>query len=152
MAEVNFSNTDNRNETRPQLSSYVKGAVGALNEHEYQKMSRMLEEEYSKQPETILDKSVGEVLNNTVNFFGNSYDIYYEKLLDARVSRKLFNVDETSYLNDLQTHLIALSLFIRDSDNIIYLGILLIILSFILCFINIIRGNEFRKPTESITK
>ena len=40
MAEVNFSNTDNRNETRPQLSSYVKGAIGALNEHEYQKMSK----------------------------------------------------------------------------------------------------------------
>ena len=31
--------------------------------------------------------------------------------------------------------------FIRDGDNVIYIGILMIILSFLLCFFNITRNN-----------
>ena len=60
-----------------------------------------------------------------------------------------FNNNE--YLNGLQIHLIAISLFIRDDENVIYLGIIMVIISFLLCFINITRANEFRLP-ESVAK
>ena len=132
------------NSSRPQQgrSGVVRASIAALNEVEYQKMNHILEDEYKKKQSTILDKSLGEIMNGTVNFFGNSYYSYSDKLLEAKFSRKLYD-SEDPYLDQFQTHLIAMSLFIRDDDNIIYLGIIMIILSFLICFINITRGHEY---------
>ena len=85
------------------------------------------------------------MLNNTVNFFGRSFELYEEKVLDAKVTRKLYETEDP-YLDNLQIHLMAISLFIRDEDNIIYLGIIMIILSILICFFNISRGNGFSEP------
>ena len=51
--------------------------------------------------------------------------------------------------NSLQTHLVAMSLFIRDNDNILYLGILLVILSVLMTFFNLSRGYG---SSETVTK
>lgn len=129
--------------SRPQegRTGVVRASLDALNEVEYNKMNRILEEEYNKKRATILDRPLGDVLEGTVNFFSNSFNSYADKFLEAKFSKLLFQTDN-EYLNKLQIHLIAISLFIRDDENVIYLGIIMIIISFLLCFINITRANE----------
>ena len=129
--------------SRPQegRTGVVRASLDALNEVEYNKMNRILEEEYNKKRSTILDRPLGDVLEGTVNFFSNSFNSYADKFLEAKFSKLLFQTDN-EYLNKLQIHLIAISLFIRDDENVIYLGIIMIIISFLLCFINITRANE----------
>lgn len=131
------------NQSIPQLgrSNVVRSSLDALNTVEYAKMNRILKEEYDKKQLSILDKPLGEILTNTVNFLGNSYSSYSDKYLEATFSKPLYETDDKTMIN-IQRHLLALALFIRDDDNIIYLGIIMIILSFLICFINITRGNE----------
>ena len=138
--------------SRPQegRSGVVRASLDALNDVEYSKMNRILEQEYDKKKLTILDRPLGDVLEGTVNFVSNSYNSYADKFLEAKFSKLLFQTDN-EYLNGLQIHLIAISLFIRDDENVIYLGIIMVIISFLLCFINITRANEFRLP-ESVAK
>jgi hypothetical protein len=141
-------------QSRPQQgrSRVVRASLDALNDVEYSKMNRILETEYNKKSTTILDRSVGDVLEGTVNFFSNSFNSYADKFLEAKFSKLLFQTDN-EYLNSLQIHLIAISLFIRDDENVIYLGIIMIIISVLLCFINITRVNESGSGlVESVTK
>jgi len=127
--------------SRPQLgrSSHVQSSIDNLNTHELNKMNRILDDEYNKKQQTILDKPLGEVLNNTINFFGYSFNSYSEKLIEAEFTQKLYTT-EYSFMNSFQKYLIALVLFIRDDENIIYLGIIMIILSVLICFFNISRS------------
>ena len=118
--------------------SIAKSSLTALNAHELSKMNRIIDDHYDKKQDTILDKPFGEVINNTVNFFGNSFDTYQTKLIEAQFTRKLYDTEHEN-LNTIQKHLIAISLFIRDEDNVIYLGIIMIILSVLICFFNISR-------------
>ena len=140
--------------SRPQegRSGVVRASLDALNAVEYSKMNRILEAEYNKKRATILDRPLGDVLEGTVNFFSNSFNSYADKFLEAKFSKLFFQTDN-EYLNKLQIHLIAISLFIRDDENVIYLGIIMIIISFLLCFINITRANESGSGlVESATK
>lgn len=140
--------------SRPQegRNGVVRASLDALNDVEYNKMNRILEKEYNKKKLTILDRPLGDVLEGTVNFFSNSFNSYADKFLEAKFSKLLFQTDN-EYLNKLQIHLIAISLFIRDDENVIYLGIIMIIISFLLCFINITRANESGSGlVESATK
>jgi hypothetical protein len=114
-------------------------SLNNLNNHELNQQNRIIDEHYNKTQETILDKPFGVVINNTINFFGNSFDTYYSKLIEAEFTQKLYNTDN-SFLNTIQKHLIALSLFIRDDENIIYLGFIMVILSVLICFFNISRS------------
>ena len=132
--EVDYSMYGGNSRPQEGRSEIIGESINNLNSHEYTKMNRIINEETNKYQPTILDKPLGEVINNTVNFFGNSFDIYYTKLMEAQFSRKLYNT-EHGYLNTLQTHLIAIYLFIRDEDNVIYMGIIMIILSVLICFL-----------------
>ena len=59
--------------------------------------------------------------------------------MEAEFTQKLYKTDDDN-LNKLQTHLIAFSLFVRDDDNILYLGVIFVMLSVLICFFNISRG------------
>ena len=117
----------------------VRASIDALNSHEFNKMNRILDEHYNETATTIFDQPLGEVMNNTIYFFGNSFTSYYSKLMEAEFMYKLQG--ESSYVDRIKIHLLALSLFIRDNDNIIYLGILMVILSVLICFFNISRSH-----------
>jgi len=147
MASIDWKESIIKEASRPQEGrhSIIKSSIDNLNDHEFQKMNRIIDEEYNKKQKNILDKPFGEVINNTVNFFGNSVDIYYSKVLEAEFSQKLYDT-ENSYLDKLQTYLIVLVLFIRDEDNVIYLGIILIILSVLISFFNISRNYGQSEP------
>jgi len=119
--------------------STTSDSLNNLNTHELNQQNRIIDEHYNKTQGTILDKPFGVVINNTINFFSNSFDTYYSKLIEAEFTQKMYNTDN-SFLNTIQKHLIALSLFIRDDENIIYLGFIMIILSVLICFFNISRS------------
>jgi hypothetical protein len=136
MSDIDHASTDS--EKGGMRGSIAKSSLTGLNSHEFSKMNRIIDEHYDKKQETILDKPFGEVINNTVNFFGNSFDTYQTKLIEAQFTRKLYDT-EHEYLNSLQQHLIAITLFIRDEDNVIYLGIIMVLLSVLICFFNISR-------------
>ena len=135
---VSESKSSRPQEGRNEIQSY---SMQSLNTHELNKMDTILDEHYNKKQTTILEKPFGEVINNTVNFFGNSINSYSTKLLEAEFTQKLYDTEYT-YLNALQKHIIAIALFIRDDENIIYLGIIMIILSVLICFFNISRTYE----------
>ena len=149
---LGHSNSD-EGESGPQLgrSEFIKSSLDSLGSHELDKVNRIIDQEHRKKQGTILDKPLGEVINNTVNFFGNSFDIYHTKLIEAEFTRKLYDT-EHPYLNDLQKHLIATVLFIRDEDNVIYLGIIMIILSVLICFFNISRTYGHSETSRADTK
>lgn len=156
--ELDFSVDTETGETkigssRPQQgrSGVVRASIDALDKVEYSKMNRIIEQEYRKKQKSIMDKPLGDVISNTVNFFGSSLDSYSEKLMEASFTNKIYESDN-EVLNTIQLHLIAISLFIRDDENVIYLGIIMIILSFLICLINITRGYEYKlieEPTKS---
>lgn len=129
-------------ESRNKISSE---SIDNLNEHEINKMNKIIDDHYNEKQRTILDMKLGEIMNNTVNFLGNSYDSYTNKLIEAEFTQKMYNTDDDN-LNKLQTHLIAISLFVRDDDNILYLGVIFVILSVLICFFNISRGYGNSKP------
>ena len=59
---------------------------------------------------------------------------------------------DNNFLKNIQKHLLAIVLFIRDEDNVIYLGIIMIILSVLICFFNISRGYGNSGSGEVATK
>ena len=133
--------SSNKGSTGVQIGrlSTTSDSLNNLNTHELNQQNRIIDEHYNKTQGTILDKPFGVVINNTINFFGNSFDTYYSKLIEAEFTQKMYNTDN-SFLNTIQKHLIALSLFIRDDENIIYLGFIMVILSVLICFFNISRS------------
>lgn len=138
--------------SRPQEgdSSYVMAAAESLNSHELNKMNTILEDHYNKKQSTILEKPLGEVIDHTINFFAHSFDSYSEKVVEAEAILRIDSSD--SYIGYLKKHVTAFTLFIRDDENIIYLGILLIILSVLICFFNISRSYGTTGSNESSGK
>lgn len=150
MADIDHESTILKDASRPQHGSHISASesINNLNRHEYQKMNSILEKDYKQTDYTILDMPLGEVINNTINFLGNSYEGYGTKLLEAELSRPMY-VTENNFLNKLQKHLLAMVFFIRDDNNVIYVGIIMIILSVLICFFNISRSNESPSTTKS---
>ena len=137
--ENDFAITDGKsNHPSLEMGEFMESSLAGLNSHELSKMNRIIDQENNKKKKTILEKPFGEVINNTVNFFGNSFDMYQTKLIEAEFTHKFYDT-EHEYLNSLQQHLIAITLFIRDEDNVIYLGIIMVLLSVLICFFNISR-------------
>lgn len=134
----------------PQLgrSNELKMALDSLGVQEEKKLNRIIEDHYKEKNKSILDKSLGEVINNTVNFFSNSLESYSLKLVESEALLRLHN-KEYGFLTSMQKYVMALILFIRDDENVIYLGIILVTLSFLICFLNISRRNGYN---QSITQ
>lgn len=124
---------------RPQMSLDLKNAYNLTLQEKF-KIDNLVKEEYSKQKRTIMEEPLGEILDKTFNFYGNFLVEYKEKYdyADALLNVDVDELGKPS--NFIIIHLTAISLMLRDSDNIIYIGILLIILSIIIYFFNISIG------------
>ena len=142
-----------RDSLGPQLGHHAGTleTINSLNMTEFNKVGRILDIENKQKNVTILDMPLGKVINNTMNFFGNSVDTYYGKLIEAEVTQDMYETDN-DFLKNLQKHLLAIVLFIRDEDNVIYLGIIMIILSVLICFFNISRSYGNSGSGEVATK
>ena len=105
------------------------------------------EDEFTKKYErskiTIMDRTLSDVLDKTLNFIVYSFGDYQVQVKKAELL--VGNKDNKGHKRDrghsfrdrLMIHAHALSLFISDGDNCIYIGILLIVLSIIIYFVNI---------------
>ena len=127
-------------ETRPQMSSAGLSIHNKhfkdLSNHELHQIKKIHEKDHSLKPKTILDESLGDIMNKLVNFLTFSFDGYTKAYYAAEVMEDVYD-DEKNMYQSIKVHLIAIILFMRDDQNILYIGILLVFLSMIIYLVNI---------------
>ena len=132
-------------ENRPQLTpaglSDSNEHISHLSNHELQQMKNIYEKDHRRKPITILDESLGDILDKTINFLVHSYEGYTKKIYEAELMEDVKG-HRGGYYKRFKVHLIASVLFIRDDRNIVYIGFLMIFFSIIIYFINIITIRD----------
>jgi len=128
-------------ETRPQLSSAGLSESNKhlthLSNHELQQVKSYHDKDHKKKITTILDEPLGKILDHTINFLTYSFDSFSKKIYEAELMEDIHSTDKNTW-NNLKVLALASILFIRDEQNIIYIGIIMVFLSLIIYFINII--------------
>ena len=128
-------------ETRPQMSSAAiketNKHISHLSNHELQQVKAYHDKDHSKPVKTILDEPLGQILDHTINFLTYSFDSFSKKIYEAELMEDVHSTDKNTW-NNLKVLTMATVLFIRDEQNIIYIGIIMVFLSIIIYFINII--------------
>jgi hypothetical protein len=136
---VNQHMRDITRENRPQMSAAGLGINNKdfkdLSNHELHQIKKMHQKDHSVKPKTIVDESLGNIMNKLVNFLTFSFDGYSKAYYEAEIMEDVY--DDKSMYESIKVHLIAMSLFIRDDENTLYIGILLIFISMILYLVNI---------------
>lgn len=127
-------------ETRPQMSNAGLESNNKhfkdLSNHELHQIKKMHEKDHSLKPKTILDESLGDIMNKLVKFLTFSFDGYTKAYYAAEVMEDVYD-DEKNMYQRFKVHLIAIIIFMRDDQNILYIGILLVFLSMIIYLVNI---------------
>ena len=127
-------------ENRPQMSSAGLEVNNKhfkdLSNHELHQIKKIHQKEHSVKPKTILDESLGEIVDKCINFLTYSFDGYSKAYYKAELMEEVYDNDKTMY-EKFKVFLLALVLFIRDDSNILYLGIILVFISIIIYFVNI---------------
>ena len=95
------------------------------------------DKDHKKKITTILDEPLGKILDHTINFLTYSFDSFSKKIYEAELMEDIHSTDKNTW-NNLKVLALASILFIRDEQNIIYIGIIMVFLSLIIYFINII--------------
>ena len=129
-------------ETRPQLSmaglDENNKHLTELTNHELHQMKSIHEKDHRKPIRTVLDEPLGEILDNCINFLFHSYDSIEKKKYEAEIMENIHSGDKIGYYDKFKIYLITIILFFREDRNIIYIGFLMIFLSIIIYFTNII--------------
>ena len=137
---VNEHMRDITRETRPQMSSAGLSVNNKhfrdLSNHELHKIKKIHMKDHSVKSKTILDESLGDIMNKLVNFLTFSFDGYTKAVYDAEVMEDVYDDDKSIYQN-IKVHLIAIILFMREDQNILYIGILLVFISMVMYLMNI---------------
>jgi hypothetical protein len=99
-----------------------------------------IRKEFHQDPKTILDEPVGSLMNNTLSFLTYSGDSYLKNVYEAESILDIEDKDDKdlTWKQTASKYGMGLALFCRDSDNAIYLGILLIFVSLIIYFLSIV--------------
>ena len=108
-----------------------------LSNHELHKIKNIMKIDHSKKQKTIMDLPLSEILDNTINFLSKFQDSFQTKYYEAELLLNVYSTDKTA-LTKLKVYITALALFVRDDMNSIYIGIIMVFLSIIIYFINII--------------
>ena len=136
---VNDHMRDITSENRPQMSSagleINNKHFRDLSNHELHQIKKLHEKDHTIKPRTVLDESLGEIMNKLVNFLTFSFDGYSKAVYEAEVMEDVY--DDKSMYQSIKVHVIAIILFMRDDQNILYIGILLVFFSMILYLMNI---------------
>ena len=127
-------------ENRPQMSSAGLESNNKhfknLSNHELHQIKKIHQEDHKKKPRTILDESLGDIVEKCVNFLTYSFEGYSKAFYEAEIMEDVYDSDKNIY-ESIKVHLIAFSLFMREDENILYIGILLVFLSIIIYLVNI---------------
>ena len=124
---------------RPQIAGSVDKYNKYLKNSEINHINKVYHKNNRKESnKDIFEMKLGEILNNTSNFFNEFPNEYQNIIYDTTLNIK----EDNSFLGNLKIYIIAFVRYINESENILYLGIILIIISFILYFLNITRVNK----------
>ena len=138
--------TNKLNENRPQISNnnLREPLLNEINKKEKTEEIKLIKTEKEKKKNTILDEKLGDILENTSLTVANFWDNYKIKMLESKyelennnINFKEENKDKISHI--LNIHITGLFNYLRDDNNIIYLGIFLIFISVLIYIFNIIR-------------
>lgn len=122
-----------------------------LTNHELHNMKKMTEESKEIHKSTIMDQTLDKIIDNCINFLTFSYENFTKKLYESQEIYKTY--DNKSLINNFKVYFMAIILYIRDGENIIYLGIIFIFISILLYFFNIIintndKSNQFNQSDQ----
>ena len=136
----------NQSENRPQLFPSSISKMGNkytdhLSNHELHKIKSILEKDHSQKNITVLDEPLGNILDKTINFLTYSFDTFEKKIYKAELMEDLDEEEDRSILNTVKVYAMAFVLFCKEEENIIYIGFLMIFLSIIIYFTNIITAG-----------
>lgn len=125
-------------ENRPQDSSNTvfNENFKDLSNHDLHRIKKYIDKEKNTNKKTILDQTLAEIMDKTINFISFSHEGYIKALYKAEILEDVYDNDKNIY-QIIKVHLIALSFFIREDKNITYIGIILIFVSIILYLMNI---------------
>ena len=129
-------------DNRPQVSQMVDRFNKHLTNSEIAYINRIYHQDNDIKKETIMDLKLGEIMNNTSNFFNDFLQEYSNKIYDTQLSYSSSNKSKDDVLENLKIYIIAFVRYVTESDNIIYFGIILIIISIILYFVSIINSKD----------
>ncbi|MBH10067.1 MAG: hypothetical protein CMG74_06920 [Candidatus Marinimicrobia bacterium] len=136
-------NEFNNNENRPQISFDIdlhKDDI-LLKENEEINIKKKIVNENQK---TILDEKLGDILEKTSETVSNFLSDYKVKMLESKYELETNNTnlkeeDKSKIPHILNIHVMGLFNYLKDNDNIIYLGIFIVFISVLLYIFNIIR-------------
>tara|TARA_Y100001958_G_C21124471_1_gene467612 strand:- start:53 stop:508 length:456 start_codon:yes stop_codon:yes gene_type:complete len=130
-----------KNENRPHVSfsnnTEIKNSL--LNEKEQLNIIKKT----TRENKTILDEKLGDILEKTTHTVANFWEDYKVKMLESKYelenNKEITEEEKNKYSHILHIHTKGLFNYLRDNDNVIYLGIFLIFISVVIYIFNIIR-------------
>jgi hypothetical protein len=118
---------------RPQIAGELDKYSNELSNHDLDLIyDKLYQKDLSDKKKNIFDLSLNKIIHNTIYFLDHFLSDYSSKLYEV----ELLEEDEEKK-NTMMKYLTAFGLYARENDNIIYLGIILVVFSFILYFFSI---------------
>jgi len=124
-------------DSRPGLIGYEEQNKPLYSEIEVETTKKILREYEQTKNETILDLTLNDIIENTVEMVGNFSHDYMYQLHEVSLESKLDGKEDEGFLENFKKYIVAFMLYLGDKDNILYFGIILVVLSIILYFFNI---------------
>ena len=111
-------------DSRPELI----GGFNIKDEGDTNKAERVIRVNENK----FMNMSLGQIFDKIINILPNMYNDYYRKHLETKIKMKAMdlNMSESNIFRE------TMKSFIFENENIIYLGILILIIVFFLYIIN----------------
>lgn len=125
--------------SRPQADSRIPQFNKELTNSEIAYINKIYHKVNDEKNKTIMDLPLGEIMNNTAQYLNNFMEEYSHFVNDTLINYSDKTDEEMNIMDKIKIYIVAFVRYTFESDNIIYLGILLIIISIILYFINIIN-------------
>lgn len=107
-----------------------------LSNHELHQIKKIHDKDHSKKQVTILDEKLGDIMDKCINFLLYSFEGYSKKYYEAEIMEDVFGSEKSNY-EIIKVNLIASVLFIKEDENILYIGILLVFFSMVIYLLNI---------------
>ena len=127
------------NDNRPQIANWVDRFNKELTNSEIAYINKIYHKNNKSEKKTIMDLTMKEIMNNTANYFDQFPNEYSNKIYDTELHYSDKYSEDMDFFDKLKIYIIAFVRYTTESDNIIYLGVILIIISIILYFISIIN-------------
>jgi len=123
-------------ESRPGLIGYEETNKSLYSEIETETSKKILQEYEQTYNPTVFDLTLNDIIENTANMAGDFSNDYMLKIHEVNLESKLYG-DEESVVKNFQKYIVAFMLYLGDKNNLLYFGIILVIISIILFFFNI---------------